>query len=109
VWGAFKMPARVLGELYELWLSRDPRDEYIGTLVNEYLARGGVAAGVRAGQSYVDVGTLNGYREAMRLLEERAATSQAPAPRYARARDAHPGRERDWRSRVPVPEGVPTP
>jgi hypothetical protein len=24
--------------------------------------------GVRAGESYVDVGTLNGYREAIRLL-----------------------------------------
>ncbi len=70
VWGAFKMPGRVLRELYDLWRRRQPRDEYIGTLVNEYLARGGRASAVRAGRAYVDVGTLNGYRQAIRLLAE---------------------------------------
>ena len=44
------------------------RDEYIGTLVNAYLRAGGEAVGVKAGQAYVDVGTLNGYRAAMSLL-----------------------------------------
>jgi dTDP-glucose pyrophosphorylase len=68
VWGAFKMPGRVLRELHQIWCERDPRDEYIGTLVNEYLSRGGRAVAVRAGQSYVDVGTLNGYRQAIKLL-----------------------------------------
>jgi glucose-1-phosphate thymidylyltransferase len=71
VWGAFSMPGAVLHTLHELWLGRDPRDEYFGTLVNAYLALGGVARGVKAGQSYVDVGTLNGYREATQLLEAR--------------------------------------
>ena len=33
VWGAFKMPGRVLHELRALWRARDGRDEYIGTLV----------------------------------------------------------------------------
>ena len=68
VWGAFKMPGSVLRELYDLWLARDRRDEYIGTLVNAYLAEGGEARGVRAGSAYVDVGTLHGYREAIRML-----------------------------------------
>jgi hypothetical protein len=49
-------------------VERNRRDEYIGTLVNAWLARGGNALGIRAGESYVDVGTLNGYREAMNLL-----------------------------------------
>ena len=71
VWGAFKMPGSVFHELHQLWLTREPRDEYFGTLVNEYIARGGSAAGVRAGESYVDVGTLHGYREAIMLLNER--------------------------------------
>ena len=44
---------------------------YVGTLVNAWLARGGEARGVRAGESYVDVGTLHGYREAIQLLERR--------------------------------------
>ena len=71
IWGAFKMPGVVLHELFQLWCERDRRDEYIGTLVNAYLARGGEARGVRAGHAYVDVGTLHGYREAMRLLSTR--------------------------------------
>jgi hypothetical protein len=54
--------------LCDLWIERDRADEYIGTLVNAYLARGGRAAGVRAGKAYVDVGTLHGYREAIKIL-----------------------------------------
>ncbi len=71
IWGAFKMPGRTLRALCELWMERDQRDEYMGTLVNAWLARGGTAKGVRAGEAYVDVGTLNGYREALRLLADR--------------------------------------
>lgn len=88
IWGAFKMPGRVLHALHALWLERERADEYIGTLVNAWLARGGEAWGVRAGQSYVDVGTLNGYREAMRLLGGQAAE---PAPVHPAA-GKHPGR-----------------
>jgi glucose-1-phosphate thymidylyltransferase len=68
IWGAFKMPGRVFHQLHELWRERDRQDEYIGTLVNAYLARGGRATGVKIGQSYVDVGTINGYRAATALL-----------------------------------------
>ncbi|HEU4566090.1 MAG TPA: sugar phosphate nucleotidyltransferase, partial [Gemmatimonadaceae bacterium] len=60
VWGAFRMSGEVLRALHALWLDRGRQDEYIGTLVNAYLAQGGSARGVRAGQAYVDVGTLNG-------------------------------------------------
>jgi len=68
IWGAFKMPGRVLARLHALWSRREPPDEYFGTLVNAYIANGGMAVGVRAGRSYVDVGTINGYREAISLL-----------------------------------------
>jgi len=68
VWGAFRMSARGFQELKALWQTPERRDEYFGTLVNAYLANGGAAIGVRAGESYVDVGTLNGYRAAMTLL-----------------------------------------
>jgi glucose-1-phosphate thymidylyltransferase len=68
VWGAFKMPGPVFHNLHHLWLDRG--DEYFGTLVNEYLARGGQARGVYAGSAYVDVGTVNGYRQAMKILGE---------------------------------------
>lgn len=68
IWGAFKMPATVFSELNNLWIERERTDEYFGTLVNAYLEVGGRATGVHVGQTYVDVGTVNGYREAMKLL-----------------------------------------
>jgi dTDP-glucose pyrophosphorylase len=71
VWGAFRMPAAMFRVLHDLWRERGERDVYVGTLVNAWLARGGTARGVQAGESYVDVGTLNGYREAIQLLERR--------------------------------------
>jgi dTDP-glucose pyrophosphorylase len=70
IWGAMKMPGSVLHELHRLWLQRN--DEYLGTLFNAYMAQGGRVNAVRAGKSYVDVGTLNGYREALRLLDTHA-------------------------------------
>jgi glucose-1-phosphate thymidylyltransferase len=69
IWGAFRMPGHVLHELHRLWRARQEADEYIGSLVNAWLAAGGEAIAVPAGSAYVDVGTLGGYREAMRLLE----------------------------------------
>ena len=68
IWGAFKVAGRAFHELHDLWLEPDRGDEYIGTLVNAYLARGGRATAVCAGEAYVDVGTVRGYREAMNLL-----------------------------------------
>jgi dTDP-glucose pyrophosphorylase len=70
VWGAFRMPSRVFRALHDLWLEPSRGDEYVGTLVNEYLRRGGSARGVRAGQRYYDVGTVNGYRAAIDALRE---------------------------------------
>lgn len=67
IWGAMKMPGSVLADLYDIW--RERHDEYLGTLFNEYLARGGRARGFKIGEAYVDVGTLNGYREALRVLD----------------------------------------
>jgi len=85
IWGAFRMPGSVLHDLYRLWRERARQDEYFGTLVNEYLARGGHAQGIRAGTAYVDVGTVHGYREAMRLLSETgvATTNGAARPQEA--------------------------
>ena len=52
--------------------------------MNAWLARGGEASAVAAGEAYVDVGTLHGYHEALQLLRERApeqAPSWVPEPR----------------------------
>ncbi|MHC2252805.1 glucose-1-phosphate thymidylyltransferase [Bradyrhizobium embrapense] len=73
IWGAFRMSATGFHDLRQLWRLRNPRDEYFGTLVNAYLAAGGRGVGVKAGDTYVDVGTVNGYRTAMALLSDGAA------------------------------------
>jgi glucose-1-phosphate thymidylyltransferase len=69
IWGAFRLTGQVLCDLDELWQERGKKDVYFGTLVNEYLARGGRARAVPAGEAYVDVGTVDGYRRAVHLLE----------------------------------------
>jgi len=78
IWGAFKMPGLVLRELFDLWQEREREDEYVGTLVNAWLARGGNAIGIRAGTSYIDVGTMEGYCEAMRILAGSGSPQAAP-------------------------------
>jgi dTDP-glucose pyrophosphorylase len=72
VWGAFRMPAATFRILHALWSEPGRGDEYVGTLVNAFLQRGGQAIGVKAGERYFDVGTVEGYRaaiEALRLVE----------------------------------------
>jgi dTDP-glucose pyrophosphorylase len=68
VWGAFKLTGEQLTSLHCLWEHRGRSDEYFGTLVNAFLAEGGSALGIKRGDHYVDVGTLHGYREAVRVL-----------------------------------------
>ena len=71
IWGGIRMPGSVFHALYTLWCQPGRGDEYLGTLVNAWIAQGGRAVGIRAGQAYVDVGTLNGYRAAIRLLDSK--------------------------------------
>lgn len=75
IWGAMKIPGQVLHELHWLWCERNRSDEFLGTLINAWIERGGKVWGARAGSTYVDVGTLHGYREAVRLLSQ----PQSPA------------------------------
>lgn len=88
IWGAVKMDGATFHALHALWQEPGRNDEYLGTLVNAYLARGGAGVGVRAGQEYVDVGTLNGYREAIQMLAGHvSAHSDAPRPERAAYHD----------------------
>jgi glucose-1-phosphate thymidylyltransferase len=73
VWGAFKLTGAILASLDRLWRERGEVDEYWGTLVNAYIARQGKARGVKRGDTYVDVGSLHGYREAVRVLSSQVA------------------------------------
>ena len=68
VWGAFKMPGATLTALHDLWIRRNRSDEYIGSLVNAWIAEGGEARGFRIGEAYYDVGTMDGYLQAIGAL-----------------------------------------
>jgi glucose-1-phosphate thymidylyltransferase len=80
IWGAFKFPGHVFHDLHRLWLQRRCQDEYIGTLVNAYLTAGGRAIGVKAGEIYIDVGTVHGYHAAISLLRAPQPGASASAP-----------------------------
>jgi glucose-1-phosphate thymidylyltransferase len=105
VWGAFKVPGATMYELEALWRQRGRRDEFFGSLVNAHLRSGGKAVGVPSGTAYVDVGTFNGYRRAIRVLEAEWARGDDGAPfereehhDQARRHDAGRDPARDHRS-----------
>jgi dTDP-glucose pyrophosphorylase len=96
IWGAFKTTGRTLRELGALFVRRERRDPYLGTLFNAWIAAGGHATATMADGDYVDVGTIDGYRQAIRLLERHpdgaagrdrgllgssASSADPPAPR----------------------------
>jgi hypothetical protein len=71
------MSPQAFAALHALWSRTERRDEYLGALINAWLAEGGAARGLQIGDSYVDVGTLEGYRAAIQLL---ASEDQRKAP-----------------------------
>jgi glucose-1-phosphate thymidylyltransferase len=79
VWGAIGMPGHAFLALRDLWLSRGSSDEYLGQLLNVWISSGHRVSGVRAGDIYVDVGTVHGYREALAVLDGPAAPAAATA------------------------------
>ncbi|HEY6273120.1 MAG TPA: sugar phosphate nucleotidyltransferase [Terriglobales bacterium] len=68
IWGAIATTGECFYQLKLLWESRRPRDEYLGDLLNAFLATGRVARGRHCGRIYMDVGTLEGYRAAQDFL-----------------------------------------
>ena len=68
IWGALKLPGADLARLYDLWRIREQQDQYLGTLVNAYIAGGAKVRAIKHGETYVDVGTVHGYRKAVQLL-----------------------------------------
>jgi dTDP-glucose pyrophosphorylase len=70
VWGAGRLAGADFQALHALWRQRQCQDEYLGTLFNAYLERGGRLRGVRAGETYLDVGTYDGFRAAAVILSD---------------------------------------
>ena len=70
VWGAVTCTGEAFHALKMLWHSRHRQDEYLGHLLNAYIAAGNRVRGVRSGELYMDVGTLAGYHGAQDFLRK---------------------------------------
>lgn len=73
IWGAITTTGSAFHALRSLWESRHRSDEYLGTLLNAYIAAGNMVRGYHVGESYMDVGTFEGYRQAQDFLRVRQA------------------------------------
>jgi dTDP-glucose pyrophosphorylase len=68
IWGAVTAKGHAFHALKLLWEARHREDEYLGDLLNAYIAAGNTARATHAGEHYMDVGTLEGYRTAQDFL-----------------------------------------
>jgi hypothetical protein len=70
IWGAVACTGRAFHALKLLWQARHREDEYLGHLLNAYLAAGNLVRAVRSGEIYMDVGTMPGYQGAQDFLRK---------------------------------------
>jgi glucose-1-phosphate thymidylyltransferase len=68
VWGAVTAAGTAFHDLKLLWESRHREDEYLGHLLNAYIAAGNIVRSTCTGEIYMDVGTLEGYHQALNFL-----------------------------------------
>lgn len=77
IWGAVTAKGESFRRLKLLWESRHRADEYLGDLLNAFIAAGNVVRGKYSGEVYMDVGTLEGYRNAQDYLRQQSRKPQA--------------------------------
>jgi dTDP-glucose pyrophosphorylase len=77
IWGAVTARGDSFHRLKLLWEARHRGDEYLGDLLNAFIAAGNVVKGKYAGEIYMDVGTLEGYRNALDYLRAHNKTLRA--------------------------------
>ena len=68
VWGAVTARGESFHRLKLLWEARHRSDEYLGDLLNAFIAAGNMVKGRYSGEVYMDVGTMEGYRSAQDYL-----------------------------------------
>jgi glucose-1-phosphate thymidylyltransferase len=68
IWGAVTTTGEAFRALRLLWESRHRADEYLGHLLNAFIDAGNVVRATHVGEIYMDVGTLQGYHEALDFL-----------------------------------------
>jgi dTDP-glucose pyrophosphorylase len=72
IWGAITTTGSAYHELKLLWESRHREDEYFGTLLNAYIEAGNTVRAHHVGETYIDVGTMEGYHRAQDFLRRQA-------------------------------------
>jgi len=70
IWGAVTSTGEAFHNLKLLWESRHRQDEYLGHLLNAYITAGNVVRSTCAGEIYMDVGTIEGYHQALNFLRD---------------------------------------
>jgi dTDP-glucose pyrophosphorylase len=71
IWGAVTASGRAFHDLRTLWEFRHRADEFLGDLLNAYIAAGNVVHATANGEHYMDVGTMEGYHNAQDYLRAR--------------------------------------
>jgi dTDP-glucose pyrophosphorylase len=78
IWGAVTATGRAFHDLRMLWESRHREDEYLGHLLNAYIAAGNPVHATLNGERYMDVGTMEGYHAAQDYLRARCREGEQP-------------------------------
>ena len=71
IWGAVTTTGPAFRALKLLWEARHREDEFLGDLLNAYIAAGNRVRGRFSGEHYMDVGTIQGYHTAQDFLRAR--------------------------------------
>lgn len=80
IWGAVTARGSAFRALRRLWEARHREDEYLGHLLNAYIAAGNPVRATFAGEHYMDVGTLEGYHAAQDYLRARKLRDRSTLP-----------------------------
>jgi len=68
IWGAVTSTGPALHALKLLWEARHREDQFLGHLLNAYIDAGNLVRATHSGETYMDVGTIEGYHAAQDFL-----------------------------------------
>jgi glucose-1-phosphate thymidylyltransferase len=80
IWGAITTTGESFRSLKLLWEARHREDEYLGTLLNAYIDAGNPVRGHHVGETYIDVGTMEGFHRAQDFLRAQARPQMIRMP-----------------------------
>ena len=80
IWGAITTTGEAFRNLKLLWEARHREDEYLGTLLNAYIDAGHTVRGHHVGETYIDVGTMQGFHRAQDFLRAQMAPRNLHLP-----------------------------